>query len=257
MPTRETFLLLETIKSHNMNKLLFSITLLCSMLLFSCQKDIQDKEPKESLNTSSAKKIKKGKEFSVRIIYVVPADRKINRTYVNAIRKAAPILQDWYKQQMDGKTYRLNHPLIEIVQSDKTAAWFSANNGSMSGDNEFYYFFYNTYTEVSRLLGSEWDLSKYRFTIYVDAYGQTGAGTTGFAIMPEHDLKGLSGQMTEPVSRWIGGWGHELGHAFGLPHPDDSIYWNQALMGEGYLIFPNSLLLETDKEMLNNSGFFF
>ena len=76
-------------------------------------------------------------------------------------------------------------------------------------------------------------------------------------LLRRRRLRGLAGQMEEPVSRWIGGWGHELGHAFGLPHPPDGDpNWNDAIMGFGYLTFPNAILLPSDKGTLLNSGHF-
>ena len=193
----------------------------------------------------------------MRVLYIIPADPAFNREYYNAVKKAGPALQKWYKVQMDGKTFQFSKPIIETFQSDKPAAWFNTYNGAISGNLEQFYFFYNSFNETVRLLNNTYDFSKNVFTVYVDAYGQTGAGVPGFCTMPENDLKGLSGLMPEPINRWIGGWGHELGHTFGLPHPNGHPDWNTALMGSGYLVYPNSLLLESDMHTLLNSGFFY
>jgi hypothetical protein len=59
--------------------------------------------------------------------------------------------------------------------------------------------------------------------------------------------------------RWIGGLGHELGHAFGLPHPPDTVRDADAIMWAGfYGKYPKGCYLtEPDKQMLRHSAFFF
>lgn len=127
------------------------------------------------------------------------------------------------------------------------------DNGN-SGSDPFYYFFYNAYNEAGRLLGSEWDFSRYVFMVYVDAPGATGAGATGIATLPENDLKGLAGILE---GAWVGGNAHELGHALGLSHPDGDPLYGEALMGTGYILFPNSILLPSEQATLLNSDFIF
>ena len=79
-------------------------------------------------------------------------------------------------------------------------------------------------------------------------------------MLPEHDLRGLIGAEAQPVSRWIGGLGHELGHAFGLPHPALCETGNpacptQTLMWLGYITYPDTFLLPEDKTTLLASRF--
>ena len=78
------------------------------------------------------------------------------------------------------------------------------------------------------------------------------------AVLPAHDLRGLVGLEPLGVNRWIGGLGHELGHAFGLRHPpacEMSCPFGP-LMGLGYLTYPDAFLLPEDKAILNASPFF-
>ncbi|MEM5797529.1 MAG: hypothetical protein QXD72_01120 [Candidatus Aenigmatarchaeota archaeon] len=59
----------------------------------------------------------------------------------------------------------------------------------------------------------------------------------------------------------VGALAHELGHAFGLPHPDSygyssgSIQWAQTLLGEHWN-YPNTGLLDEDRNILATSKFF-
>ena len=234
-----------------MVKYLSGISLLLILLLSGCKKEDLPAAPDDTTTTSKAVKGK-----VVQVLYLIPADKKIDPTYMKAIRQAAPVLQQWYKEQMGGVTFHFANPLIIKLQSDKPAAWFTIDHNN-TGADWLFYTFYNILNEAQRLLGKKWNTDRYAYTIYFAGEGP-GAGIPGVAIMPENDLLGLSGQMNEPVSRWIGGWGHELGHAFGLPHPPDgSPYWFDAIMGYAYATFPNAILLPSDKETLQESGFFY
>ena len=235
-----------------MYKIMMSTAVCLGLFLMSCQKNVTEVEQPAAYQ----KAVQPPEEQTVRVIYLVPSDREFSREYYNAVKKAALTLQDWYADNLDGYTFRLNKPIIEVLESDKPAEWFNSYSGTFSGSDPRFYFFYNAYHEIRELLGAEVD-GPYVFTIYVDAPGETGAAWPGEAIMPENDLKGLSGNMEEGVDRWIGGWGHELGHAFGLPHPDGDPRYSEALMGTGYTIFPGSVLLPSDKATLLSSGFFF
>ncbi|MBD1392233.1 hypothetical protein [Mucilaginibacter glaciei] len=193
--------------------------------------------------------------LTVRLIYLVPADRALNQQYTDAVTAGVTQLTAWYKSTLGtNKTFHLNTQIVETIKSTQNAAWFNASN-STSGTDAQYYFYNNARNDIKSLLGTGYDESKYVYLVYVDAQGATGAGALGFTAMPENDLKGLTNQMTEPVSRWVGGAGHELGHAFGLPHPDNQN--PQALMWTGYTIFPNCIFQANDKTILNGSKFFY
>lgn len=85
----------------------------------------------------------------------------------------------------------------------------------------------------------------------------SGGGTSGIAVMSHNDLRGLVGEpfldcngrvdarYTYPPNRWIGGQGHELGHAYGLPHPpgcdqnQSNCDWDSLMSLEFYEGFPD------------------
>lgn len=230
------------------------ITFLGAFMLLgviSCSKNDNNTDPKAEAkftgpNTNAA-------NLTVRIIYLLPSDKKLNQKYTDAIGSGINQLPAWYKTNLgSNKTFRLN--AVETIQSTHTAAWFNAAN-SGSGTDAQYYFYNNAKADIKALLGAGYDESKYVYLTYVDAQGATGAGALGFTAMPENDLLGLTGQMTEGIPRWIGGAGHELGHAFGMKHPDNQN--PQALMWTGYTLFPNCILQDNDKTILNGSKFFY
>lgn len=185
---------------------------------------------------------------STRFIYMIPTDKQYNPDYEKAIARAALHLQTWYKQQTGGYTFKLNNPIVEVYKGKQSSQWYSETK---NGNDPSYYYWYNTFNE-SPSFGMRYPDPNYTWIIYCDAQGG-GAGSTGFAILPAEDFVGLNGQHKEPVSRWIGGLGHEMGHAFSLPHPTVS----NALMLYGYAQYPTCILLPEEIETLKKLPYFF
>lgn len=111
---------------------------------------------------------------------------------------------------------------------------------------------------------------------YIDsdpACGQLTGAAAGVAVLPANDLRGVAGEENIPlcagqpaddagVCRWVGGLGHELGHALGLPHPlacedgnPSTECPSNTLMWLGYITYPDTFLLESDKVTLEESPF--
>lgn len=128
---------------------------------------------------------------TVRVIYLVSADRQENPVYTRAIADAAVSVQNFFRRELGGTTYRLNNPIVEVVKSDKEAAWFYGQARRGNVDNWGYD---NTLDEVHRLLGAKHDDPDYVWVIYSDGPGSSGRGGGGVCIMPENDLLGLTGK---------------------------------------------------------------
>lgn len=194
----------------------------------------------------------------VRVVYLVSGDREENVEYTAAIEHAIRNLQKWYGRQLNGPTFRLNDPVVEVVQSPRPASWFYGNPNGEQVDN---WGFNNTLGEANRLVGAAHNDPKFVWVIYSDGPGDKGRGGSGVTCLPEDDLLGLVGKhpTQKDKLRWIAGLGHELGHAFGLPHPSDTKKHADAIMWAGiYGKYPNkTYLTDDDKKILMHSPFFF
>ena len=210
----------------------------------------------------------------VRVVYLVPADRIVNDEYIHRLKAAVEHLQIWTRNEMgDGTTFSLSKRPVEVIQTSQVAAWYSTNPAG-----EFpLWFWNNALADAFALTGGSFFDPNNTWAFYIDAdpdCGQAVGGTSGVALLPANDLRGLAGETNIPpcfgqlpdtagVCRWVGGLGHELGHAFGLPHPlacedsdSNSVCPSDTLLWLGYITYPQTFLLPEDKETLAQSPFF-
>ena len=194
---------------------------------------------------------------SVRIIYLVSSDREVDHDYLLGIEKAAISIQNFYRKELNGLTFKLNQPVVEVLRCNKIANYFYTNPSDAAPENWGYF---NAYNEVNKLLGAKFNDENYTWVIYSDGPGNKGRGGSSICVMPEDDLKGLIGKHpTQPnTNRWYGGLAHELGHAFGLSHPANPEKHPMAIMWTGiYGYYPEqAYFTEEDKIILKSSPFF-
>jgi len=203
-----------------------------------------------------------------RFVYLYPTDRPFRSDYFQAVQNSLLTLRNWYRSELGQYSPTLPQspmPLVQVLALNNPASFYGTNN---PGGAAYLYFWNNVLQEVMPRVGAQFNDPANAWVFFVDApagCGQlSGGGTSGIAVMSHNDLRGLLGHvflecdgtpnpgLTYTPQRWIGGQGHELGHAYGLPHPpgcDDglpSCDYNALMWAGFYTGFPQTTYLRAD-----------
>ena len=209
-----------------------------------------------------------GTEVSVRVLYVMPADRLFREDYSRVVSKAIVNVQSWYRRQLDGLSSDIYSVIPEQCRLPQGEDYYS------HGD-----VWSKVLTDVQSCAPVQHGSSEFVWTLYVDVSElehcdephELGRGGDGLTMLPREDLDLLLasgtnvycdiGEHYRTSESTIGGLAHELGHTFGLPHPpgcDEELPScdNAALMASGYDSYPDTYLRDDDKAVLRQSPFF-
>ncbi len=198
----------------------------------------------------------------INFYYLIPSDRDFNQAYLDGIEKAVLTVQSFYSEQLGGSVFATTNPIVQVVHSTRNTSWHADRMWFRAIDT----------------IGAKFNDPNNIHVIFIDAMqscpeDSAVGGTSGIAVLPENDLRGLAGQQTLPnckgkfdnrgEKRWIGGLAHELGHALTLPHPPgcDDVPRGvecdlKSIMSLGYEDYTTAHFSLVDKATLMNSGFF-
>lgn len=222
----------------------------------------------QSFEVAVAVRISLPTEGTVRVLYVSPADRQFRTDYSAGVSHALADLVSWYRRQTGGLTFSLYESTPEHCRLPEPSDYYARGHA-----------WEKVQEDVQPCAPVEYGRANFVWVLYVDVEEacdephELGRGGGGITMMPRWDLEGLTnpgpyyycdeGPYDGPLGRWIGGAGHELGHAIvDLRHPPgcdeefpscDPVQWS--LMDDGYSIYPDTYLLTEDKEFLLRSPF--
>jgi Metallo-peptidase family M12B Reprolysin-like len=218
-------------------------------------------------------------DHSVIPVLFSPTDWNVNSAEVQsesaAIRSAMREIQKFYAKSLGGRTFRLND--LEVVQGfgrkeDYHIIWNGKNiyeDGVEFDGNMEHAVVEELYARGFPTPPNQ-DANGYSVVMFVKGAGgwaggrELGNGDGGWAILGDFCIDSLQGVIPEGAYWWsgrelqMGAAAHELGHTFGLPHPDAyNGVWETTVMGNWWG-FPDLGLntWETNYLGANKAAFF-
>jgi len=212
----------------------------------------------------------------VQPILFVPNNLETDPLYVPSINESMAIISAWYATQLDGRTFNYVPAQVVIGQhelkyycpkttSDIQCIQIPGEVGADPGD------IYNVLSDLDSQ-GYPIQQNTILLVFWVGGYGYAAGSqyspTSGFAALADWALDGIAGKYENGTATshcsdsafayvfckknaQIGAVAHELGHAFGLPHPTDDgtqpgdpNYWLSTLMSVWW-DFPNVVLIDS------------
>jgi hypothetical protein len=212
------------------------------------------------VHAESATLAKAWPKYSVIPVLFSPTDWNINSTEVQseaaAIRSAMGEIQQFYADNLGGRTFRLSD--LEVVQSNGPKEDYHIIWNGKNIYEDGVEFDGNTEAEVVEELYARGyptppnqDVDGYSVVIFMKGAGgwaggrEFGNADGGWTILGDWCIDSLQGAVQEGEYCWsgrrlqLGATAHELGHTFGLPHPD--FYngdWETTVMGNWWN-YPN------------------
>ncbi len=155
----------------------------------------------------------------VRVIYATPADREFDPAYAQAVEDSTYEVQHWFSDKLGGYSFMLEPPVPQHCTLDNPGDHYARAHG-----------WERILKDLQHCVPVEHFSNRYVWAIFADVpydceHSTLGSGGDGVLIHHAEDLKGLVSAEPHSVCGFTGppgnsaGFAHELGHAFGLPHP--------------------------------------
>lgn len=197
---------------------------------------------------------------SVRMFYLIPSDKTYSQAYYDGIVNNVNTVRNWYNSVL-GKTFKLNNPLIQVVNSTNPSSDYFNVNPSTTDPQA--YFLYNSLNYLN-ILGyrNTGEDANFIYNIFVPVasgvgYGIWTIGGLRAAGVPDPYLLDLISTNTAQKNIGMGLWCHELGHSFGLNHPAIADPATIMTTPGGIQVWPVTGFLPYEKLTLLADGFMF
>jgi len=161
---------------------------------------------KEFVDKHSKETAKRPRGGSVHVVYLVPVDKVPRYDYVVALEEAIQETQAFYQEELGvsrskgrkavGETFVTFKPTVEVVVTPHDSAYYNSNN--QAGPFEF---FFGAVGDGFEATGGGFNDPDALWVYYIDAdpaCGQGTGATSGIALLPANDLRGLVGEPNEP-----------------------------------------------------------
>jgi hypothetical protein len=196
---------------------------------------------------------------TVRAAYLIPADLKPHDDVLRAFASSLRAVQAWYLARLRTHTFRLDEQL-RVLKTPHPANFYTTNRLEMDAT---WWVFWNGVHDGLDLLGARPDDPETIWIFLLDAAAPPPDGHGAGAV--EHlvllDRGNLRNLISDHPNESVGAIAHELGHAFGLPHPPicDSQPFHPdcgSVMAGGFHSFPDTFIRDEDAAELMRSSFF-
>jgi hypothetical protein len=202
-----------------------------------------------------------GSSSGIRVIYLVPSDKdempQARLGSLNALKH----LQKWYYDQLgSGMTFSVaSADSFRVVKTKHPEEWYRKHP---NGDNAEFFWFQNAVDDAKWDAGLGSDPIVVLLDADIEGHGPGAAAHRSgrFAVMPWRYARAFAGQNIEPPCHAVGVLGHELGHIFGLDHPQNCVLQGyrtmvkscDSIMYYGPPDYPRTFLTDDQKMKVRN-----
>ena len=205
-------------------------------------------------------------EKSVRVVWLIPTDAEHDAASEKLIADAMRKTQQYFKEQLNGKTFALNDPVVEIMYSNEDSDYYAETNPYGMTDAEaeataeklewgnFYKVANVQLNGHLALMGRRDDISGYKWVLFTGVE-QTNQPITlapfgkkmdsVVSLFGKNDIEALQSGATKAITEAV--IAHEIGHGFYVDHTTDS---GSIMQGVAHYDLKKHDFLESEKNVI-------